>query len=649
MMDMIAPVQNLIIQSIQSEDGGTAAAAGTVERPAAYVTADALGHFVAVETPWYKSAINWVSDVWRAKSDGAPGCGIGAELMFDKARRSDGGVGPDASDGGPDAADSGPDAADADAGVCVDNNPPGVFGTTQPEDNASDVSLRPTFEWANSTDPDGHTVTYDLMIDTNADFTSAVTYDASTLRQYTLTDPLAADTTYYWRVVARDVCDAETVSLPSPAFSFKTLADCSTNPGTFDLVDPADQADWVSLTPTLDWTDSLDLDPGDTVTYRLEIADNAQFNNSTVYSGLTESAYTLNAGEALANGQTYHWRVFAEDDCQNEVASTTTYEFTTEPACIPQTILETDFVTGDGTDVVVNAGSVSLGEDYSAWTAHYEGDVDPTTVGWSEQASSGWVINQINSGSLHLSTIGLNDSGRYERNAVPFGNTNGWIIETKMRVVTSEPEVGSDYGCGMVIGDNNRVLRPRFYTDRVDTNDYTGQFLLDGTQTHTYRFIGQGDDFFVYVDGNLAIDGTGQMVINALNNRLYFGDIGSDPDCDAYWNYIYYYTLGTSLPYAPTGEYISSTYDLGANPNNIGSGATLVFNGSVLPSTTITIDTRSGDTAIPDGTWSSWQGLSGNQIQSPEARYLQIRSNLSASDDTITPQLDDYTVDYCAY
>ena len=64
------------------------------------------------------------------------------------------------------------------------------------------------------------------------------------------------------------------------------------------------------------------------------------------------------------------------------------------------------------------------------------------------------------------------------------------------------------------------------------------------------------------------------------------------------------------------------------------------------------VDARTGNTATPDGTWTSWQtnissggsisGLTGN-------RYIQYRANLFTTDTSVTPSLDDITVNYNYY
>ncbi|MDD2954653.1 MAG: cysteine peptidase family C39 domain-containing protein, partial [Parabacteroides sp.] len=59
--------------------------------------------------------------------------------------------------------------------------------------------------------------------------------------------------------------------------------------------------------------------------------------------------------------------------------------------------------------------------------------------------------------------------------------------------------------------------------------------------------------------------------------------------------------------------------------------------------TNITFQTRTGDTATPDATWSEWsQTLTdpkGSDISSPGKKYLQYRINLSTSDPSVTPKV----------
>ena len=62
------------------------------------------------------------------------------------------------------------------------------------------------------------------------------------------------------------------------------------------------------------------------------------------------------------------------------------------------------------------------------------------------------------------------------------------------------------------------------YSDHVElVVDETLTFSLDCTVTHTFRVTGKGHDVFLYVDGQLAIDGTGRFTRTTSDSSLEFG------------------------------------------------------------------------------------------------------------------------------
>lgn len=95
-------------------------------------------------------------------------------------------------------------------------------------------------------------------------------------------------------------------------------------------------------------------------------------------------------------------------------------------------------------------------------------------------------------------------------------------------------------------------------------------------------------------------------------------------------------------PYASPCTYDSAVVDGGNN----GADWTSLTAGTQLPGgTAVTIQTRSGNTLVPDMSWSGFQALSGGTtIQSPNARYLQYRVILSTGDSAVTPELEDAQV-----
>lgn len=76
------------------------------------------------------------------------------------------------------------------------------------------------------------------------------------------------------------------------------------------------------------------------------------------------------------------------------------------------------------------------------------------------------------------------------------------------------------------------------------------------------------------------------------------------------------------------------------------------WSGNLPPDTDITLQTRTGDTAIPDNTWSNYDWSdpvytkSGTQITSRRARYIQYRVNFSTNDTSHTPFLDNVKITF---
>ncbi|HQU91542.1 MAG TPA: Ig-like domain-containing protein, partial [Pyrinomonadaceae bacterium] len=94
--------------------------------------------------------------------------------------------------------------------------------------------------------------------------------------------------------------------------------------------------------------------------------------------------------------------------------------------------------------------------------------------------------------------------------------------------------------------------------------------------------------------------------------------------------------------FASQGTFVSRVFDSGDQAEWM----QLVFNADLPFGTSITLETRSGDTPLPDGSWSGWLPTSGASIESGDARYLQYRAVLTSSLSSITPTLFDVSLSY---
>jgi hypothetical protein len=575
----------------------------------------------------------------NSTSPGLLNCGFGWVAGFDNPRKGDGGVAPDAGDGGV---------------VC--QNFPSSADLISPGSSVGvgNVSLRPTFSWDPAVDPDaGDSVAYTLVLANNENFDAALEIGGLTNTEYTLgiDEALELATDYYWKIIATDTCDQ---SIESGVYIFRTNESCDNNtePSDFSLVSPSHDTSGnnrVSLTPFFDWSDALNLDPGEMLSYRLVI-DTVQTldNNPIIIDGIPNSEYQLQ--QTLEYGQQYYWRAFAIDDC-HEKGSTEIFGFNTELECIPQTIVETDFVTGDASNVKndIIPGSLMLGRNWSyEWTA-FSGLLPTQTnpafvLNNPASATTQFAVDPITGkNALYINTIGFDDSLSYEMSP-GFINSTGWSVQMQVRTVNTEGTTGSE--CSVDITDGSKQSRMGLSSTGLLEPFSSSSHALNTTDgIHTYRIQAIGSSFEIFVDNTSVI--TGSMG-DSSNSYLNFGDNFGLDDSESYWYSVKFYDLGNVAPYLNPGTYVSQVYDA-SGQNDLGNGATITFNGTTSPTTFITIETRTGNTAIPDGSWSSWSLLSGNQISSPSNRYFQVRAELDTSNASVTPVLDDYQIDYCSY
>ena len=196
------------------------------------------------------------------------------------------------------------------------NDPPDPFYLLSPADAYNEtVTVLPYFDWEDTTDPDGDPVSYTFQHDDNPGFDSPTTITGISLSEYTLKPGEALENyaTNYWRVRAEDGKGGITYGTDQPSGrNYRSIiVNANVAPNAFHLLTPVDGQYVNTTTPSLDWEDSTDPDPGDTVTYTLWYSTDPTFSTKTEIGGLVDSTYTIAA--PLAAGNSYFWRVRADD------------------------------------------------------------------------------------------------------------------------------------------------------------------------------------------------------------------------------------------------------------------------------------------------------------------------------------------------
>ncbi|MFH2084841.1 MAG: fibronectin type III domain-containing protein [Candidatus Omnitrophota bacterium] len=91
------------------------------------------------------------------------------------------------------------------------------------------------------------------------------------------------------------------------------------------------------------------------------------------------------------------------------------------------------------------------------------------------------------------------------------------------------------------------------------------------------------------------------------------------------------------------GEFVSRIVDA----EDIAEWGLIEWQSQTPLDTVISLCTRTGNTSLPDSTWSEWSSFylqSGSQISSPEGRFIQYKAVFTTNDGNITPSLSEVTL-----
>ncbi len=188
----------------------------------------------------------------------------------------------------------------------------------QPSNAATELTLNESISWHKVTDPEGDVISYDVYLGTDTDPELVSKKQNGTSFKTTL--PLTSDTTYYWKVAAKD--NKGGIS-ESDVWSFSTH---NVPPSDFLLLSPENGESEVStLAIVLTWQESVDYEGG-LITYDVYLRHEDSFSFAVISSDQDSTSFYFTS--SLPNFTTYYWKVVAKDPDENTTASTI-WSFTT--------------------------------------------------------------------------------------------------------------------------------------------------------------------------------------------------------------------------------------------------------------------------------------------------------------------------------
>jgi len=232
---------------------------------------------------------------------------------------------------------------------------PSTFTLISPSNNATNVSLTPSFSWNNAS----LAAKYELQVSTSNTFaTTVISQPTLSVSNYTTATPLNSNTVYYWRARASNSAGN---GAWSSIWNFTTLAPAATP----TLLSPTNSTNNVSLTPAFDWNDAANA-----TGYELQVSTTNTFASTIIsQTALTASNYTTST--ALANSTVYYWRVRAKNALGNSAWSTV-WSFTTIPVAPPAPSVPTLLIPADAASNVSTTPSFDWNDASATNTYHIQ-------------------------------------------------------------------------------------------------------------------------------------------------------------------------------------------------------------------------------------------------------------------------------------
>jgi hypothetical protein len=299
---------------------------------------------------------------------------------------------------------------------------------------------------------------------------------------------------------------------------------------------------------------------------------------------------------------------------------------------------------------------------------------DISTNVWSEEVAdptplvTGYGSSMVYDGSRYIYlTRGINTTTFYQF------DTQG-SAGTKWSTLATAP-AALGYGSKMVLRDGviytlrgQNVANNPFYRYTIATNTWdtalapmiapvhSDGFLLDGNDGHLYLARAtNSNQFFRYsfaqdaweqlgaIPGQISVGGSGAS--NATNKLYALAGNGTLTYQDALYTYV--------LPTEDSGFVESGTYTTQAHDfASVYKWANVSIDQAIPANTSLTITTRSSQDAAA---WSDWSEVTqakeiasrtSYKINSPAARYLQLRFELASSDGVASSSVAGYSVSY---
>ncbi|MDL1916885.1 DUF4082 domain-containing protein, partial [Anaerolineae bacterium CFX4] len=379
-----------------------------------------------------------------------------------------------------------------------------------------------------------------------------------------------------------------------------------------------------------------------------------ELSNSTVQFGTNPSALTSSQSDPLNTtshsvtlfglplNTTFYYRVVSTDLSANTstfpVPPAAPLSFTTNMPSVGDTTIA-DFTGGTGGCTVwtIGDGAVILS---SVAASEFNGTSIPAgwvprTVPWNTGGTA-----SVGSGALSLDGQRVSTDSPYSAN----------LTLEFVATFTSQAYQNGGFGGGtLTAGAGNEVYMnlpwAMFSTHsggglsvRMNTSGGSADFAIPGGASylgspHRYRVEWVTTGFNFYIDDVLVY--TSPLTV-ATPMYPAFSDFYTSTPLTVDWARV--------TPYSSPCTFTSRVFG-SSTPSD---WADIVWTSTEPAGTAITMRVRTGETVVPDGSWSAWQSITNGAAVGVTSRYIQYEATLSTTDPFVTPVLKLVAIEYNA-
>lgn len=183
------------------------------------------------------------------------------------------------------------------------NKAPSSPKLISPQNNLACTYSTMNFEWEPSKDPEGTNVTYELEVSQRQDFEELYKF-ASTSNTFVSLD-LEKGSTYYWRVLSRDMEGAKSDPFEVRSFYTEPYLTYNSIPQSPNSESPLNNSTVEAATTLLEWT-STDKDED---SLKFDVYFGATNPPALVREDLEETVFEVDLSEETV----YYWQIIAKD------------------------------------------------------------------------------------------------------------------------------------------------------------------------------------------------------------------------------------------------------------------------------------------------------------------------------------------------